>query len=206
MRQKRTPSPSRIFRGLGEWAIPVAMARPQKLKVFRTPIGFHDAYVAAPSQKAAIEAWGSDRDLFSRGEAELVTDPVLTAEPLASPGVVVKRLRGTAAEQIAALGRGKPASPTAKTRGAAEPRSGKSAPKPKPRPKRTALEAVEQALEAAKARQAGELKAIAQREAALAREKLTLQKAQAAEAARLTRKRDAAKAAYDEAMRRWRES
>ena len=31
-----------------------------KLKVYRTPIGFHDAYVAAPSQKAALDAWGSD--------------------------------------------------------------------------------------------------------------------------------------------------
>jgi hypothetical protein len=29
---------------------------PRKLKVFRTPIGFHDAYVAAPSRKAALEA------------------------------------------------------------------------------------------------------------------------------------------------------
>ena len=29
---------------------------PRKLKVFRTPTGFHDAYVAAPSRKAALEA------------------------------------------------------------------------------------------------------------------------------------------------------
>lgn len=34
------------------------MPRKQKLKVYRTPIGFHDAYVAAPSQKAALKAWG----------------------------------------------------------------------------------------------------------------------------------------------------
>ncbi len=34
------------------------MAR--KLKVFRTPAGFHDAYVAAPSRKAALAAWGAD--------------------------------------------------------------------------------------------------------------------------------------------------
>ena len=51
------------------------------LKVYRTPIGFHDAYVAAPSQKAALQAWGSDANLFARGVAELVTDPALTAEP-----------------------------------------------------------------------------------------------------------------------------
>ena len=79
------------------------MAKAGKLKVFRTPIGFHDAYVAAPSQKAALEAWGSDHNLFARGEAELVDDPALTAEPLARPGEVIKRLRGTAEEQLAAL-------------------------------------------------------------------------------------------------------
>ena len=79
------------------------MAKPRKLKVFRTPIGFHDAYVAAPSQKAALEAWGSDHNLFARGEAELVEDASLTAEPLAHPGQVIKRLRGTAEEQFAAL-------------------------------------------------------------------------------------------------------
>ena len=55
------------------------MAKPRKtkLKVFRTPIGFHDAYVAAPSQKAALEAWGSDSNLFAAGVAELVTDAEL---------------------------------------------------------------------------------------------------------------------------------
>ena len=80
------------------------MARAPKLKVYRMAAGFHDAYVAAPSQKAAAEAWGADADVFARGVAELVTDPALTEEPLARPGAIVKRLRGTAAEQIAALG------------------------------------------------------------------------------------------------------
>jgi hypothetical protein len=42
-----------------------AMAR--KLKVFCTAIGFHDAYVAAPSMKAALEAWGADVSLFAAG-------------------------------------------------------------------------------------------------------------------------------------------
>ena len=77
---------------------------PRALRVYRLPIGFHDAYVAAPTQKAAIEAWRSDKDVFQRGQAELVTDAELTKEPLENPGKVIKRLRGTAAEQIAALG------------------------------------------------------------------------------------------------------
>lgn len=178
------------------------MARAPKLKVFRTPIGFHDAYVAAPSQKAAMEAWGTDKDLFARGEAELVTDPALTAEPLASPGVVVKRIRGTAAEQIAALGEGKPSGQRRKIKQDAEPQKRK----PAPRPKRTALDAAERVLEVAEARQANEMKSLADREAALAREKRALQKAHAQETASLTRKRETAKAAYDEAMQRWRAS
>jgi hypothetical protein len=78
------------------------MPRAQKLKVYCTPIGFHDAYVAASSQKAALEAWGSDANLFARGVAEQVTDPRLMAEPLARPGKVIRKLRGTAEEQIAA--------------------------------------------------------------------------------------------------------
>ena len=80
------------------------MAKPKTLKVFRTPIGFHDAYVAAPTQKAALEAWGTDTNLFARGAAEQVTDPDLMTEPLERPGEVIKRLRATEAEQVAALG------------------------------------------------------------------------------------------------------
>jgi hypothetical protein len=32
---------------------------PRKQKVFRTSTGFHDAYVAAPSRKKALEAWSA---------------------------------------------------------------------------------------------------------------------------------------------------
>lgn len=32
------------------------------------PLGHHHVYVAAPSQAAALRAWGSDRDLFARGD------------------------------------------------------------------------------------------------------------------------------------------
>lgn len=77
--------------------------RTQKLKVYSTPIGFHDALVAAPSQKAALEAWGAGTNLFSQGSAEIVTDPKLTKAPLANPGQVVKVLRGSHSEQLAAL-------------------------------------------------------------------------------------------------------
>src|SRR3546814_19220471 len=88
------------------------------LKVYKIPIGFHDAYVAAPTQQAAIEAWGSDKDVFQRKQAELVTDPALTQAPLESPGKFIKRLRGTAAAQLAALGETK--QPAARTGAKAE--------------------------------------------------------------------------------------
>ena len=89
--------------------------RKQKLKVYSTPIGFHDALVAAPSQKAALEAWGADTNLFSQGAgtnlfsqgaAHVVTDPKLTKEPLGKPGKVVKVPRGTRREHLAALDSG----------------------------------------------------------------------------------------------------
>ncbi|WP_185867696.1 hypothetical protein [Sphingomonas sp. TF3] len=83
------------------------MAR--KLKVFRTSIGFHDAYVAAPSQQAALEAWGSSTNLFGTGLAEQVTDPKLVKGPLAAPGQVIKVKRGSQREHLAALPRTKPA-------------------------------------------------------------------------------------------------
>ncbi len=176
------------------------------------PVGFHDAYVAAPSQKAAAEAWGADVAVFARKEAELVTDPKLMEEPLASPGKVVKRLRGTAAEQIAALGADEDA-PRLRSGGAGESAKGhtkvtprKPPPKPKPRPSRAALEEAEQALEAAEARQRQERAALAEREAALAREREALEKKQRQEHERLEGRREKAEAAYQEALRRWRES
>jgi hypothetical protein len=203
------------------------MARQPKLKVYRLPVGFHDAYVAAPSQKAAIEAWGSDKDVFQRGQAELVEDPKLTKEPLASPGEVIKRLRGTAAEQMAALGKSEPAprrksrrtsseaepeararssagaKPSARAKPAPRPRP---PPKPKPRPSRAALDKAEQALAEAEERHQQDRRKIAEREAALARERKALEKKQADERERLEARRDKAEAAHDEAMRRWRES
>ena len=76
-----------------------------RLKVFRTPIGFHDAYVAAGSQRAALEAWGSSTNLFTQGAAKLVTDPELTKAPLERPGEVVRVLRGSEGKHVRALGR-----------------------------------------------------------------------------------------------------
>jgi hypothetical protein len=185
---------------------PCRMARSLKLKVFRTPIGFHDAYVAAPSQKAAIEAWGTGKDVFARGEAEVVTEPELTREPLANPGKIIKRLRGTEAEQLAALGEEEAPAP-ARGRGEAKVRpkqQSKPAPKPKPRPSRSALDEAEAALAEAEGRHGEAMEEIAEREAALARERAALEKTQRQERERLEARRDKAEAAYQAAMERWR--
>jgi hypothetical protein len=168
-----------------------------RLKVFRTPIGFHDAYVAAPSQKAALKAWGSDADLFARGVAEVVTDPDLTAEPLARPGEVIRRSRGSVAEQLAAL---PPDRPKGKTK--AKSRTAKVA---VPRPDRAAVEAAETALAEAEARQREDERKLAEEEAKLAERRRMLRADHAAERERLEAARDAAEIAYADALRRWRE-
>jgi len=175
---------------------------PRALKVYRMAVGFHDAYVAAPSQKAAAEAWGSDVAVFARGEAELVTDPKLMEEPLASPGKVIKRLRGTAEEQIAALGDNGGDDEARQAPEAA--RAALKPKKPKPRPSRAALDEAEQTLAAAEAAQAEARQELAEREAALARERAALEKKGREERERLEARRDEAEAAYEEAMRRWR--
>lgn len=178
------------------------------LKVYRTPIGFHDAYVAATSQKAALKAWGSERDLFARGVAEVVTDPALTAEPLASPGTIVRRSRGTAAEQIAALppDRAKPTprraardeTPAARTPPAPSPK-----PPPAPKPSRAALNAAEDALSQAEAQYRSDDRALRAEEAALAKRRRALERAFADARERLETARQAAADAHDGAMRRW---
>jgi hypothetical protein len=69
------------------------MAR--KLKVFQTSLGFYDQAIAAPSMKAALEAWGADSNLFHQGAARESDDPDVIAAAMAKPGVVLKRPVGS---------------------------------------------------------------------------------------------------------------
>ena len=178
-------------------ALGIEHSMPRALKVYRTAIGFHDAYVAAPTQKAALEAWGADRNLFASGRAELVTDPRLTRAPLADPGKVVKLLRGTAAEQFAALEK------TAPRRPAAKPHA-KPPARPEPRPSRAPLDRAENKLAAAETRHKRALEALAKREAELRDQRRALERKRDREIAELEDARDRAKDAYDDAMRDWR--
>ena len=175
--------------------------RKQKLKVFRTPIGFHDAYVAAPSQKAALEAWGADSNIFAQGIAEQVTDPKLMEEPLASPGKVIKRVRGSADEHFAELDRAAPRKKAAKESGkvvALKPKS-----KPRPKPKRDELDAAEEALEKADKKQRKKLREIDDELQALERKRRDLQRKHEAERDRLSEKAEQARSSYERAMRDW---
>lgn len=185
---------------------------PRKLKVFRTPIGFHDAYVAAPSRKAALDAWGADVDLFARGAAELVEDDALTREPLAHPGEVIRRARGSTEDHLAALAR---TSARAKKQSkqplheapGARPtvrRAAKAQPKPAPRPDGKRVDEAEAALAAAEARHAHAEEELRDRERALDNDRRALREAYDAECAALTRAAARARADHEAAMARWR--
>lgn len=175
-----------------------AMAR--KLKVFRTAAGFNDAYVAAPSQKAALAAWGASGNLFAQGTAEEVTDEALMAAPLSKPGEIVLISRGGLAEQLKALG-------PRKTKNSAKP--GNAAPEPAPSrkrskpPSRASLDKAEADLEEATSRHAAALAALEAERESLDRKIETLRAQQAKEAEKLQRRERDARENYREALARW---
>lgn len=174
------------------------------LKVFRTPIGFHDAYVAAPSQKAALEAWGADANLFARGAAEQVTDPQLIKDPLAEPGKVIKRPRASAAEHFASLAKVQqvPAKKTASTNTAAKARVKQQA--PRPRPSRKALDEVEEAVAQEQNAAKSAMAALEERLARLKAEIRELREKQARAFQKLEERAERERRKYDAALARWR--
>jgi hypothetical protein len=97
------------------------MAR--KLKTYQTSLGFFDLAIAAPSMKAALEAWGADSNLFHQGAAKESEDPDVNAAAMKKPGVVLRRPVGTDrsfsehAELPTDLGGGGPTKVAGKSRG-----------------------------------------------------------------------------------------
>ncbi|QOZ80571.1 cell envelope biogenesis protein TolA [Bradyrhizobium sp. CCBAU 53351] len=65
------------------------MAR--KLQTYQTSLGFFDLAIAAPSMKAALEAWGAHSNLFHQGVAKESDDPDVIAAAMKKPGVVLRR-------------------------------------------------------------------------------------------------------------------
>jgi hypothetical protein len=63
------------------------------LKTYQTSLGFFEQAIAAPSMKAALEAWGADSNLFHQGAAKESQDRDIIAATM--PGVVLKRPVGS---------------------------------------------------------------------------------------------------------------
>ncbi len=68
---------------------------PRKLTTYQTSLGFFELAVAAPSMKAALEAWGSKSNVFHQGFAKEVRNPAIIAAAMAKPGVVLRRAVGS---------------------------------------------------------------------------------------------------------------
>jgi hypothetical protein len=68
---------------------------PRKLKTYQTSLGFYDLAIAAPSMKAALEAWGAGSNLFHQGAAVETDDPDTVSATMAKPGVVLRRPAGS---------------------------------------------------------------------------------------------------------------
>jgi hypothetical protein len=68
---------------------------PKKLKTYITNLGFFELAIAAPSMKAALEAWGRAHNAFQHGFAKQTEDRAIVAQTHAKPGVVLRRGVGT---------------------------------------------------------------------------------------------------------------
>lgn len=69
---------------------------PRNLKVYQTTLGFYDSVVAAPSQAAALRAWGLDKtNVFKEGFAEIATDPQAIEAALKQPETPLRRPVGS---------------------------------------------------------------------------------------------------------------
>jgi hypothetical protein len=145
----------------------------KRLKVFQAQLGFYDTVVAAPSQKAALAAWGAGASEFAKGFASVTTDPAAVDQALAHPGKVLKRPLGSKgafkleADRIAIPRSARPSAGASK---AAKERKHRAVEKRK---------TAEREIEKARQQELREMKQLRQREAALEREKaLVREKAQ----------------------------
>jgi hypothetical protein len=73
----------------------VAKPNARRLKVFQAQIGFYDTVVAAPSQAAALRAWGVHQNLFASGGATVIADGAAVAAALEHPETPLRRAIGS---------------------------------------------------------------------------------------------------------------
>ena len=74
---------------------PAARATHRRLKVFQAQFGFYDSVVAAPSQAAALRAWGTRQNLFASGQAKVTTDQETVAVAKVHPETPLRRAIGS---------------------------------------------------------------------------------------------------------------
>lgn len=144
-----------------------------RLKLFAARQGFFDTVVAAPSRKAALDAWGVRQDLFKEGLAAETDEPAAKLA-LEHPGVVLRRMAGSAAPYAEAAEVDASALPPSPGKG--RPPKARSAPPPPKPPDRSALDAAEQALAAAEADLKASLADLDTRRRALDEEETTLRR------------------------------
>jgi hypothetical protein len=175
------------------------MAR--QLKVYHTHLSFYDMIVAAPSQKAAAQAWGATPDLFARGFAEVTTDPQLVEAALSKPGVVLRRQFGSSGKFSEDEGSLRPPMISPKESAAQRKREQRAAANAKRAERQAARERAHEAAAAKRAARAEHQSALKRqrKEVAADREKRHVARARAkAEATRRRdEERDAAKARRD---------
>jgi hypothetical protein len=124
----------------------VAKAPGRKLKVFQAQFGFYDTVVAAPSQAAALRAWGTHQNLFASGEATLTTDEAAIRAAIAHPETPLRRAVGSTdafALEPTSLPKVPNVPKTAATKPAVKP---KPAAPPRPAADRSKLDSAETAL------------------------------------------------------------
>ena len=117
----------------------------RKLKVFQAQFGFYDTVVAAPSQAAALRAWGVNQNLFASGEATVATDEAAIAAATGHPETPLRRAVGST-DPFALEPIGLPKVPDAKKAAAKPAPTPKPAPPPKPPADRWRLDAAEKAV------------------------------------------------------------
>lgn len=171
------------------------MAR--KLKVFQAQFGFFDTVVAAPSQAAALRAWGTHQNLFASGDATVATDEAAVAAALKHPETPLRRAVGSS-DPFRLEPSSLPKVPDAPKRPAAKPAGkAKHAEPERPPADRSGLDAAEAALKAVDEARKAE-------EADMQRQQDALDQAKADAQAAYVEHRKAATAAVVEARKAYR--
>ena len=141
----------------------------RRLKVFQAVFGFHESVVAAPSQAAALNAWGAHQNLFADGAATRVTDPDVVAAAQSQPLTPLRRAVGS--KGPFSLDAPPPAFDIAPARAKPSKADQRAKARPSrpasPLPDRSALAAAEAALEQLEAAQKREQQDIRRRREAL---------------------------------------